>query len=148
MKVLIYNWSQFNSDASTANGLYMLAKTTMQFTASGIIANINELPSGFSPTGTTVGVDDEAILSPTPDFFPFATKGAEAAAKTTDLSWFELNMIDYEVVTYSISTTKYYLGFGVMNSSKTEFNDPFDTTKYGLSIAACWAGTSSPNFIQ
>lgn len=101
-------------------------------------------------TGTTIfsaantcGGDDLAIPQVTPDFFPYATAGAECAAIVTNLSWAERNLSDFEYLLLSKTTGRYFVT-GILNSSKTEFNDPFAAAG-GVTVAACWSGTYVKN---
>jgi len=93
--------------------------------------------------------DDEDIV--TPAFYPVATKGAECAAIVSTLSWADRNLMEgYEYVYLLYSATagsERYFVSGVLNSSQTLANDPFDPTKGGAGViagqAACWKSTYS-----
>lgn len=102
-------------------------------------------------TGTLVGGDNEGVNSVTPEFFPYATEGAECAAFVTSLTWADNNLHDYEFVVTSDGTTAGYLVFGELNSTKTQFNDPFDASaagqRLGFISAACWDAKASSNFL-
>lgn len=81
--------------------------------------------------------DDLAVPQVTPDFFPYATAGAECAAIVTGLTWAEQNLSAFEFILVDKVKGDYFVT-GILNSSKTEFNDPFAAT--ALAAATCWSG--------
>lgn len=103
------------------------------------------------PEGITTGMFEEvagtsaAVLSVSPQYYPFATDGAECGAVVENLSWANDNLeTGYEYIQLvkadaSKSITSVYFVSGILNSSKTDFNDPFDSDK-GVVFAANWAG--------
>jgi len=101
--------------------------------------------------GTLLAGDNEGINQVTPEFFPYATEGAECAAFVTSLTWADQNLHDYEFVVTNDGTTNGYLVFGELNSTKTQFNDPFDASAVGARLgfvsAACWDASASTNFV-
>lgn len=101
--------------------------------------------------GALVGGTSSPIVNVHPAYFPVATKGAECAAIVTTLAWADANLFaGYE---YFILEDKRdgtgkgavaYFVSGILNSSQTQANDPFDPSKGGTGIVAgegcCWAG--------
>lgn len=104
-------------------------------------------------TGTEIAGDNEGVKSLTPEFYPYATEGAECCAFVTALTWADNNLHDYEyVVTDNGSGTAGFLVFGELNSTKTDFNDPFggggsQAAREGFVNGACWDGGNSSNFV-
>lgn len=94
---------------------------------------------------TAIGGDDIAIKSITPEYFPYANAGAECSAVVTDLSWADNNLEAYEWLAMVDGATTKYLVMGVLNSSKTDFNDPFGAVE--VDHATCWKGVHSSNFL-
>ena len=78
-----------------------------------------------------------SVISPT--FYPFATEGAEMGGIVDDLSWADNNLeVGYEWI--AVSATQYFVS-GVLNSSQTLFNNPFEIASTRAFISgACWAG--------
>ena len=102
-------------------------------------------------TGSLIAGDNEGVKSITPEFFPYATEGAECAAFVTSLTWADNNLHEYEYVKTDDGTNVGYLVFGELSSTKTDFNDPFDATAAGTRLgfvsAACWDASASSNFL-
>jgi hypothetical protein len=104
-------------------------------------------------TGTEIAGDNEGIKSLTPEFYPYATEGAECCAFVTSLTWADNNLHDYEYVcTDDGSGTSGFLVFGELNSTKTQFNDPFggsgtQAQRQGFVDGACWDGQIATNFV-
>ena len=93
--------------------------------------------------GTLVGGTSAPVTNVHPAYFPVATKGAECAAFVTNLSWADNNLYaGYEWFTVQTAqgVTKYFVS-GILNSSQTEANDPFDASDSpGVTSACCWNG--------
>jgi len=124
--------------------LYTMAKASWLLDSSSAylyldqIANSQTLFNGVSVAGTSV-----PAVNVQPDFYPVATKGAEAGCIVSALSWADNNLEEgYEWV--FLATGKYFVS-GVMNSSQTLSNDPFDATGGGAGILSPsnWASTYS-----
>ena len=96
--------------------------------------------------GDLVGGTSSPITNVHPAYFPVATKGAECAAVVTDLSWADNNLFaGYEYFTLNVKsgTTQYFVS-GILNSSQTEANDPFNASDApGIVKAANWSGDYS-----
>ena len=91
--------------------------------------------------GTLVGGTSSPVTNVHPAYFPVATKGAECAALVTDLSWADSNLFagyEYFLVETKNGTTSYFVS-GILNSSQTEANDPFERAK-GFAAGCCWSG--------
>lgn len=150
----------------TAGDLWFTAKSKLiwlNLTVGGQPGNANdkllmwydELPNSLSNLKASASTiiagtsDDEDVV--TPAFYPVATKGAECAAIVSTLSWADRNLNEgYEYVYLLYSATanaERYFVSGVLNSSQTLANDPFDPTKGGAGViagqAACWKSTYS-----
>ena len=93
--------------------------------------------------GTIVGGTSEPVRNVHPAYYPVATKGAECAAVVTNLSWADNNLAQgYEWFAFNTTsgTTKYFVS-GILNSSQTQANDPFDSSDApGIVNGCCWAG--------
>lgn len=143
MELVSMTWANLETNTGSASGLFALARAQMTFEATGVVGQFSEVPSGFTLTGTVIGGDDSEQFATQPDFFPFATKGAECAMLSTSLQVIQDNLVDFEYITWQKAGVPQYLGFGVLNSTKTDFNDPFA----GALKAACWAGINQPNIV-
>jgi hypothetical protein len=131
--------------APTAADLYTGAKASWQINSSTTAyVLLDETADGnIKFTGTSVAGTSSPARNVQPDFYPVATKGAEAGCIVSTLSWADLNLEEgYEWV--QLGTSVYFVS-GVMNSSQTLANDPFDSTKGGAGIvhSANWNGTYS-----
>lgn len=127
-----------------AGDLYTMAKASWLLDSTSAylyltqIANAQTLFGGASVAGTSV-----PAVNVQPDFYPVATKGAEAGCIVASLSWADNNLMEgYEWV--FLSAGKYFVS-GIMNSSQTLSNDPFDATGGGTGIIdpANWASEYS-----
>lgn len=112
----------------------------------GLLLYASVLPEGISTSlFTEIAGTSAAVLSVSPQYYPFATDGAECGALVNNLSWANDNLeTGYEYIQLverdaSKSQNAVYFVSGVLNSSKTDFNDPFDSAK-GVVFAANWAG--------
>lgn len=83
------------------------------------------------------------VLQCAPSYFPVATQGAECGAIVTTLGWADANLLKgYEFA--KLATDVYFVS-GILNSTQSLSNDPFDATKGGVGFTngACWSGTYS-----
>lgn len=93
---------------------------------------------------TAIAGDSMPTINVQPSYFPVATKGAECGGLVSDLSWADANLLaGYEYITIqtdpSVSKSeKLYFVTGILNSTKTQANDPFSGAAF--QFAACWAG--------
>lgn len=88
--------------------------------------------------GTKVAGNNSAIVEVKPKYFPVATKGAECGALVSSLDWADVNLIDYEYI--QLGTSDFFVT-GVLNSSQTQANDPFDSNDSpGIKSGCCWNG--------
>jgi len=92
----------------------------------------------YSSLGNIVAGNNSAVVEVKPKYFPVATKGAECAALVSTLDWADVNLTDYEYL--QLSATSYFVT-GVLNSSQTQANDPFNSSDSpGVTSACCWNG--------
>ena len=112
---------------------------------------INQYASGSSLfnallTDAPAGTQEEESVD-FPGYFPVATKGSEAAAICSSLTWANKNLYPgYEFIYLLYSATpgnaRYFVS-GVLNSSQTQANDPFGAQGIADGLisgqAACWA---------
>lgn len=99
------------------------------------------LPTGTkNGLGTIVGGTSNPTKSVQPAYFPFATQGAECAAVVKSLDWADANLEQgYEhMLTNNDSTNGTIFVSGVLNSSETDFNNPFSGTDF--LTGCCWEG--------
>lgn len=115
-------------------------------TKDGLLLYASVLPEGITTSlFKEIAGTSAAVLSVSPQYYPFATDGAECGALVNNLSWANDNLeTGYEYIQLvqrdaSKSIDAVYFVSGILNSSKTDFNDPFDTSK-GVVFAANWAG--------
>lgn len=140
---------QINNLGSTSNGagdLFTIAVNTLEVNGSDSYALYAKIVANSTRILTTeIAGDNRGVIEVTPEFYPYATAGAECAAFVTDLSWADNNLNNYEYVkTDNGGTTSGWLVFGVLNSTKTEFNDPFASNL--VQNAACWNAAVVTNF--
>lgn len=135
MKIIQLLNSQINS-VTTGTDLCTIAR--MSFIPNSVktggsqIAYVTESVEGNTiiGTGTLYGGTSEPVDNINPSFFPVATKGAECAAIVSSLAWADSNLVEgYEFFecTSTAGTTRYFVS-GILNSSQTLANDPFDDT--------------------
>lgn len=93
--------------------------------------------------GSLVGGTSAPVTNVHPAYFPVATKGSECAATVTNLSWADNNLYagyEWFAVNTASGTTTYFVS-GILNSSQTQANDPFDPADApGVVSACCWNG--------
>jgi len=83
-----------------------------------------------------VGGTNAPVVDVKPQYFPVATKGSECAALVSTLSWADSNLTNYDFLQLDAST---YFVTGVLNSSQTQANDPFNSTDApGILSGCCW----------
>jgi len=129
--------------APNSGDLFSMAKAAWIITSStqAHLYITEKAQSNTKFNGQASGGTGAPALNVQPDFYPVATKGAEAGCIVSTLSWADNNLEEgYEWV--FLEAGKYFVS-GVMNSSQTLANDPFDAAKGGDGIidAACWAST-------
>lgn len=112
-----------------AKANWVLDSTYSYLYMSEIAQNATTVFQGSAVAGTSA-----PAANVQPDYYPVATKGAEAGCIVSTLSWADKNLEEgYEWV--ALATGKYFVS-GVMNSSQTLANDPFDAAKGGSGIIA------------
>lgn len=90
--------------------------------------------------GSIVGGTSVPVTKVQPSYFPFATEGAECAAIVSNTDWADDNLqagYEYLQLNNDNATPRYFVS-GVLNSSETQFNDPFADTN--VIKAVCWEG--------
>lgn len=145
--MIVYKIANLGGGTITAADLFTIAVNTLEVNATDDYALYVGLKAqGFTLGSAPLAGDNKGVVEVTPEFFPYATEGAECAAFVTSLTWADNNLQSYEyVVSDNGSTQTGYLVFGRLNSSKTEFNDPFQ--KVGdFKNGACWSGNVTTNF--
>lgn len=144
----IYNLNNLGSPANGNGDLFTIAVNTMEVNGADSFAlyvSVQANDTRILTSGAELGGDNAGIVTVTPEFYPYATDGSECAAFVSDLSWADNNLHSYEyVVTDDGVATNGYLVFGVLNSSKTQFNDPFSGT--GFVKGCCWNSIPQSNF--
>lgn len=81
------------------------------------------------------------VVQRAPSYYPVATQGAECGAIVTTLGWADSNLVKgYEFA--NLATGVFFVS-GVLNSSQTLSNDPFNPALGGVGFTAgsCWSGT-------
>ena len=91
--------------------------------------------------GDEFGGSSVPLLVVQPSYYPKAMSGAECGAHLTSIDWANLNL--HKGYQY-VKTARGVFVSGVLNSTQTESNDPFDSadiiavTQGGEPQAACW----------
>lgn len=139
---------------STINSgdLYQLATANVipsSKTASTVYLTQRVAGSTLFGAADEYGGNSQPAVSVAPVFFPFATAGSEVAALVGSLSWAHNNLeLGFEYIqTDDTAATPAFFVTGVLNSSETDFNNPFEAlgTKDGQVIkAACWSSSFAP----
>ena len=137
---------------ATNDDLFVLAKNSAIPQGSGaattdkmvVYVNIEPKTISAQAIGSKIGGTSSPNQSVQPAYFPFATLGAECAAIVSSLNWADNNLATgYEYLQlYTASGTFKYFVSGVLTSSQTDFNDPFEVAN-GFVKGACWAGSYS-----
>lgn len=146
MDIKVLTPADWNSAIADNAGKFTLAvnafipnstSTTKSITTTCWTAYITAKDGSFG-YGLLVGGNNSPVMDVQPQYFPVATKGAECGAVVSNLAWADNNLSNYEFVHFG--TGKYFVT-GVLNSSQTQANDPFDATDSpGITTACCWAG--------
>ena len=150
----IQHFSQASSLGTTASvnsaDLYMVAVANLIPTdEDNSVIYLSQRVSGATLFSSAVqqGGNSQPAKAVSPPFFPYATAGSECALIIDDLSWAHDNLESgWE---YVLTGTKNVdLGFfvtGILNSSKTDFNDPFETgSGFNVFKATCWPSKFAP----
>lgn len=139
MKIRTVRLNSATLDLSSAD-LYTLANANL---------TVNDNPTTANIFGVfKCEADGQAILDATdyagssvplkvvqPAYYPKAMKGAECGAQISDLSWANENL---EKGYQYCATGRGFFVAGVLNSTQTDANDPFDSTDIIANNAACW----------
>ena len=147
----IYNVTMRDLSASTGDAaLFATAVNNVIPLGAGAVTDklilyVTKAPQGLKNFGTLAGGTSNPIKQVQPAFYPFATQGAECAAVVKSLDWADANLEQgYEWIQVNDSTTKNYFVSGILNSSETDFNNPFET---GAALpflnGTCWEGSYS-----
>lgn len=149
MDIFLANASELSTEATTNAGKFNLAVNQFipnegQRAASRVVAGevCYTCYIGMQDTswaaGTKVAGNNSATVEVKPKYFPVATKGAECGALVSTLDWADVNLSDYEYI--QLGATSFFVT-GVLNSSQTQANDPFDASDSpGIVSACCWNG--------
>lgn len=142
----VYAITNLGAASNGAGDLFTIAVNTLEVNGSDSYALYAKVVANSQRILTTeIAGDNLGVIEVTPEFYPYATKGAECAAFVTDLSWADNNLNSYEYVkTDNGATLQGWLVFGVLNSTKTEFNDPFGSSL--VQNATCWNAAVVTNF--
>lgn len=144
--------------ASTSSGanFFSLARanwgfpSNLSYTADGLnVTNyVTEAAEGqtiFTAANTVAG-NSIPVLQRAPSYFPVATRSSECAAITTGLTWADANLLKgYEFCALDPASggKQTFFVSGILNSSQTLANDPFDNSPgkggVGMVQAACWS---------
>lgn len=133
MDILRITFSSFASSPNAAD-LYTAARGQWLINSSSVAYVIlSETADGNSKfTGSSIAGTSQPAMNVQPEFYPVATKGAEAGCTVSSLSWADKNLeAGYEWI--QLGSGSYFVS-GVMNSSQTLANDPFDASKGGAGI--------------
>jgi len=137
---------------TTGSDFFTLSKAAWLFDFSGykgatasthVITYATEQAEGqtIQVAGDVLAGNSLPVIQRAPSYFPVATEGSECGAIVTTLGWADSNLVKgYE---FAILTTGVYFVSGVLNSSQTLSNDPFNPLLggVGFTAGACWSGT-------
>lgn len=146
-----------NIGTATNADLYTIAVNKLECTGlDSFLLYVTQQDPNATLLTSVVGGDNQPIAQVTPEFFPFATAGAECAAVVTSLDWADQNLNDYEYIKGDAGAAGgRYIVFGTLNSTATEFNDPFEAPTSpddavrqtnGFVSGCCWKGSPTSNF--
>lgn len=150
MEIHVFTNTEMESALATNAGLFNVAVNNILVNVgagtsskSAPIFQLYVNQSDGAVSGGLAGGTSAPITNVHPAYFPVATKGAECAAVVTDLSWADSNLFagyEYFVLNTKSGTTQYFVS-GILNSSQTEANDPFEV-KSGRDFVngCCWSG--------
>lgn len=127
--------------------LYTLANANVQVDAdpssdaiSAIVGVAAQNQTIFAKSNI-VGGTSNPVEQVAPSYYPKAVMGAECGAHITSLTWADQNLnTGYQYV----KTARGYFVAGILNSTQTEANDPFDSnliltgTGQGTKQVSCW----------
>jgi hypothetical protein len=154
MEIYFMDPSQILPRGATINAgdLYQMATANMIPSAkNAMTVYLTQRVAGSTlfPSSQEYGGNSQPAVGVSPTYFPFATAGSECAALISDLSWAHNNLelgFEYILCDDTAGALSYFVT-GVLTSSETEFNDPFEPlgTKNGaVVIASCWASSFAP----
>jgi hypothetical protein len=146
MKIHEVNLSSATTVYSAAD-LYTIANGNLNIdadaSANAISGAFNVKAQGSTILGAVLGGDSQPVIETQPSYYPKAILGAECAAHVTDLTWADQNLYDgYQFV----PTNRGFIVAGVLNSTQTDANDPFDSTLILTGQASCWKESYSRTF--
>lgn len=145
----VYQITNLGATTTSSGDLFTIAVNTLEVNGSDSYAlYVSRQAENTRLLTNEIAGDNEGVEVLSPEFYPYATEGAECAAFVTDLAWADQNLQEYEYIkTDNGSTKSGFIVFGVLNSTKTEFNDPFETGSASLfQKGACWNGVSVTNY--
>lgn len=131
------------STITKGSNFFTLAKSSFLSQPSKALFQFNIINSDKAEgqdilTDATMGTSNPTTTH-SPTYYPYATFGAECCGIVTSLLWADDNLnTGYEWV--KVASSKYLVS-GVLNSSKTQFNDPFGDLSF--TNGTCWAGRYS-----
>ena len=135
------------SKVFSAGDLYTLANANIQVTAPADASPISAIVAVEATNQTVfakaniIGGTSNPVEEVAPAYYPKAVMGAECAAHVSSLTWADQNLnTGYQYV----KTERGYFVAGILNSTQTDANDPFDSTlifngsQQGSKQAGCW----------
>jgi hypothetical protein len=128
---------------STSGDLFSMAKASwiLDGTTAQFLYITERAQNAVMLKTTALAGTSQPAVNVQPDYLPVATRGMEAGCIVDTLSWADNNLEDgYEWVQFS--ATRYFVS-GIMNSTQTLSNDPFNATGGGAGIvqSANWNST-------
>lgn len=138
------------SSTINAGDLYQLATANMipsSKTSATVYLTQRVSGSTLFASNSEFGGNSQPAVGVSPTYFPFATAGSECAALVKSISWAHNNLeLGFEYIqTDDTSGNTCFFVTGVLTSSETEFNNPFDTAaSKDVIIASCWASSFAP----
>jgi hypothetical protein len=137
-KTSIYNGSARTTSLNTAD-MATIAMNNVLFNDDDkvniYLSTICQGASSVITSASEQGGTGQGEPEVNPQFFPYATEGAQCAAVVTTLDWANNNLeADYEYIRCSTG----YLVSGTLTSTETEFNNPFDTAGGQFIAGGCW----------
>lgn len=117
-----------------ANANVMLSKNPSRDSIGVIAACAADGQTILNPAGVFGGTS-VPVVQVQPSYYPKAVKGAECAAQVLTLDWANENL---EAGYQWLKTNGGYFVAGVLNSTQTDANDPFQSPDLIPGNVACW----------
>lgn len=111
-------------------------------TATGVTAYVNMTAEGSTLFTSAHAGTSTAVTNVAPAYLPVATRGTECGAIIQEsLAWADANLMkgyEYFVVDVDGSSKQSFFVSGILNSTQSLSNDPFEVVADSFQKGACW----------